>query len=108
VAAALIEAAGRAGVEARLASHAGLGLHTARLSGGDARDHAAVVRDWRRTVAGLGGTVVLRRRIDGVDGLVDPWCDPGAPPSALAVMRRVKAQLDPDRRWAPGRFVGGI
>lgn len=108
VAAALVEVAARAGVEARLASHAGLGLHTARLSGGDARAHAAVVRDWRRTVAGLGGTVVLRRRIDGVDGLVDPWCDPGAPPSALAVMRRVKAQLDPDRRWAPGRFVGGI
>jgi glycolate oxidase FAD binding subunit len=106
---ALRRAAAVAGVEAELSSHAGWGLHTARLRGGGAGAHAEVVRAWRRAVAAQGGTVVLRRRLDGVDALVDPWYDePAQAPSALAVMRRVKAQLDPGGRCAPGRFVGGI
>lgn len=104
---ALRRAAGGAGVEAELSSHAGLGLHTARLRGGDAAAHAAVVRSWRRSLTADGGSVVLRRRLDGVDDLVDPWFDEQAP-SALGVMRQVKARLDPDNRCAPGRFVGGI
>ncbi len=106
---ALERAADEVGVEAELSSHAGLGLHTARLRGGDAAAHARAVKAWRRDVTAAGGSVVLRRRVDGVDGLVDTWFDdPGQAPSALAVMRRVKAQLDPDDRCAPGRFVGGI
>lgn len=108
-AAALALAAGEAGIDATLASHAGVGLHTARLRGGDAAAHAAVVRGWRAAITARGGTVVVRRRIPGVDGLVDPWFDdPAAAPSALGVMRRVKAQLDPGNRCAPGSFVGGI
>jgi glycolate oxidase FAD binding subunit len=34
----------------------------------------------------------------------DVW----GPVSALDLMRRVKEQFDPERRLAPGRFVGGI
>jgi glycolate oxidase FAD binding subunit len=108
-AAALSRAAAQAGVEAELASSVGLGVHTARLRGGDAAAHAAVVRAWRRDLVALGGSCVLHRRAEGVDGLVDPWYDePSQAPSALAVMRRVKEQLDPDGRLAPGRFVGGM
>lgn len=103
-AAALAEAAAQAEAEARLASHAALGLHTARLSG-DPAAQAAAVRDWRGRITALGGTVTLRRRAPGLESPADVF---GPPPSAIGVMRRVKAQLDPDRRCAPGRFVGGI
>lgn len=109
VADALARAAAAEQVEAVLASHAGVGLHTARLRGGDAAAHAAVVRGWRAAVVARGGSVVLRRRMPGVDGLVDAWFDdPAYAPGALALMRRVKAQLDPGGRCAPGVFVGGI
>lgn len=101
----LDQAAGRAGVEAELASHVGLGLHTARLRGGDARAHAAAVEAWRHRVGELGGHVVVRRHLPGVEDHADVW---GPPPAGLALMRRVKEQLDPGGRCAPGRFVGGL
>lgn len=36
---------------------------------------------------------------------IDVW---GAPPSTLALMRKIKAQFDPDGLLNPGRYVGGI
>jgi glycolate oxidase FAD binding subunit len=99
---ALDRAARAAGVGATLISSTALGLHTARLSGGDPAGHAEVVRAWRREVEALGGTVRLRRRAAGVDGLVDAW---GRAPSAAALMRQVKRRLDPDDRCGPGRFA---
>ncbi|MBW3603124.1 MAG: FAD-binding oxidoreductase, partial [Actinobacteria bacterium] len=83
----------------------GLGLHTARLSGGDAAAHAAAVRGWRGAVTALGGAAVVRRRVPGLDGPDDIW---GPPPSSVGIMRSVKEALDPQRRLAPGRFVGGL
>jgi glycolate oxidase FAD binding subunit len=103
--AALRAAAGEAGVTASMHSHAGIGLHTARLSGGDAAAHAAVIGGWRRTLVELGGHAVVRRRVEGVEGLVSIF---GADPSALGVMGRLKRALDPENRCAPGRFVGGL
>jgi len=35
---------------------------------------------------------------------LDMW----GPVQGLALMRRVKEQFDPEGRFAPGRFVGGI
>jgi glycolate oxidase FAD binding subunit len=35
---------------------------------------------------------------------LDVW----GPVSGVDLMRRLKDQLDPDHRLAPGRFVGGI
>jgi glycolate oxidase FAD binding subunit len=35
---------------------------------------------------------------------LDVW----GPVPGLDLMRRVKGEFDPDRRLAPGRFVGGI
>jgi glycolate dehydrogenase FAD-binding subunit len=102
VADALDRASQAAGVAASLVSSSALGLHTCRVRGGDPAGHAELVRSWRRSVEALGGTVRLRRRAAGVDGLVDAW---GAPPSAVALMRRVKRALDPGGRCGPGRFA---
>ncbi|QYN37359.1 FAD-binding protein [Pseudonocardia sp. DSM 110487] len=50
-------------------------------------------------VHAAGGTSVLRSRPPQVD--VPAW---GPPPSAIAVLRAVKAELDPQGRFGPGRF----
>lgn len=99
------EAAGEAGVDVALQAHVLLGVITARVSGGDAAAHAAFVHRWRDRLTALGGHAVVRRTADGVADGVDVW---GPPPSAIDLMRRVKQQLDPDGRCAPGCFVGGI
>jgi glycolate oxidase FAD binding subunit len=73
---------------------AGLGTGVATVSlppeavaAGHARVHAA------------GGTSVLRSRPADAD--LPAW---GPPPSAIAVLRAVKAELDPQGRFGPGRF----
>ena len=73
---------------------------------------------WKDTEA--GGTIVatLRELAESVDGYavvercpssakthLDVWGDPG---QGLALMRRLKEQMDPGRVLNPGRFVGGI
>jgi len=94
-----------AGPAAPVTAATGLGLVRLRLAG-DAEHVAAVVRAWR---ARTRGTLVLHRRPDGVAALADPWFDtPDQAPPALALMRRVKDQLDPGRRLAPGLFAEGL
>jgi glycolate oxidase FAD binding subunit len=85
-----------------LVSHAVLGVHTARLRGGRPGDAIAVVR---AQMALLGGYVTTRRRGPDLGPEVPRW---GEPPPGFAIMRRVKHELDPRGRCAPGTFVGGI
>ena len=61
----------------------------------------------RQARGALGGSVVISAAPEAVRAALDPW---GAPPAApvLALMRRLKAQLDPEGRLAPGRMVGGL
>lgn len=101
----LVRAADLAGIDVDVGAHALLGIMTARLSGGDPDGHAACVAGWRDALRPLGGHAVVRRRSPEVERIIDVW---GPPPSAIELMRQVKAQLDPDNRCAPGRFVGGI
>jgi glycolate oxidase FAD binding subunit len=54
---------------------------------------------------GLRATLVVAAAPPALRALVDVW---GAPPAALEVMRRLKRELDPDGRLAPGRLPGGI
>jgi len=51
-----------------------------------------------------GGHAVVLTAPAGVRQSLDMW----GPVPALELMRRVKDQFDPGRRFAPGRFVGGI
>ncbi len=51
-----------------------------------------------------GGSTVLLQAPTPVRQLVDSW----GPVPALDLMRRLKHEFDPDHRFAPGRFVGGI
>ena len=63
-----------------------------------------VVEELRFTAAEYGGSVVVLTAPPPVREALDVW----GPVAGLDLMRRLKAQLDPDRRLAPGRFVGGI
>ncbi|HET9037883.1 MAG TPA: FAD-binding oxidoreductase, partial [Myxococcaceae bacterium] len=51
------------------------------------------------------GSVVLQAASPEVRAAVDVW---GPPPGALPLMQAIKERLDPNRRLAPGRFVGGL
>ena len=52
-----------------------------------------------------GGSVVLHAAPPELRSTSGIW---GAPPAGLPLMGSMKQRLDPDRRLAPGRFVGGI
>ncbi|HZJ55743.1 MAG TPA: FAD-binding oxidoreductase [Myxococcaceae bacterium] len=51
------------------------------------------------------GSVIVHAAPPEVRAAVDVW---GPPPAALPLMKAVKQRLDPKRRLAPGRFVGGL
>jgi glycolate oxidase FAD binding subunit len=59
----------------------------------------------REALARAEGALAVVRCPDALRPGIDPW---GPPPSAIALMRRLKERLDPEARLAPGRFVGGI
>ena len=83
----------------------GLGFVAGDLRDGRAGAAAAAVGAARAALAPLGGTLVVTAAPASLRAALDVW---GPPPSSLALMRRVKDELDPDHRLAPGRFVGGI
>lgn len=73
---------------------------------GDVRTAAPVIAAVNAAREALAeGSVVLHAAPPEVRAGVDVW---GPPPAALGVMRAVKERLDPGRRLAPGRFVGGL
>ena len=68
----------------------------AAVAGALERLRAAAIR--------AGGHAVVLTAPPAVRDIVDMW----GPVDGLALMRRVKDQFDPEHRFAPGRFVGGI
>ncbi len=84
-----------------LRGSAGAGVLTAGLN--DDR-LAAELAQLRATAARHGGSVVLRCAAPDRKAALDVW----GPVPALALMRRLKDQFDPEHRLSPGRFVGGI
>jgi glycolate oxidase FAD binding subunit len=88
-----------------LRGSAGTGVAYGALPAGTPVDTVADgVRRLRETCLRAGGSLVVVDAPAAVKAAVDVW----GPVAALDLMRRVKDQFDPDRRLAPGRFVGGI
>jgi glycolate oxidase FAD binding subunit len=103
-------AAGRAarerhGVALALRGSAGTGVLYAGLPGTTDPDTVArIVGDLRAAATRAGGHAVVLTAPAPALSRVDMW----GPVEGLHLMRRVKDQFDPDARFAPGRFVGGI
>jgi glycolate oxidase FAD binding subunit len=98
-------AADAAGVRLDLRGSGGAGvLYGALPADADAASVGAVVDRLRTECTGLGGALVVLDGPPEVKAAVDTW----GPVPALDLMQRVKEQFDPERRLAPGRFVGGI
>jgi glycolate oxidase FAD binding subunit len=105
VLAAARSAAEEAGVGLHLRGSGGAGvLYGAVPSGAEPAAVRLLVERLRVACAALGGALVVLDAPPAVKAAVDTW----GPVPALDLMERVKGQFDPERRLAPGRFVGGI
>ncbi|GII25379.1 FAD-binding oxidoreductase [Planosporangium mesophilum] len=106
----LLLAAGQAarerhGVPLALRGSAGTGVLYASLPGTtEPATVAAVLDDLRAAATNASGHAVVVTAPSPVRDRLDLW----GPVAGLDLMRRVKQQFDPDARFAPGRFVGGI
>jgi glycolate oxidase FAD binding subunit len=87
----------------RFGAHAANGV--VRVAIRDEAVAPALVRTLRPAVAARGGSLVVERALPSVKQAVDVWGDVGP---SIALMRGVKAALDPAGIFAIGRFVGGI
>ncbi|HSQ00396.1 MAG TPA: FAD-binding oxidoreductase [Candidatus Dormibacteraeota bacterium] len=99
-------AAATARVVAEIAAHAGNGVAWCQLLG--APDEAALIgvaEAARAAARRQGGWAVFESMPAELRGRLDPW---GFDAPALAIMRRVKAALDPSGLFSPGRFVGAL
>ena len=65
---------------------------------------AQSIDELRAATREAGGHTVVLTAPAAVRERVDLW----GPVDGLDLMRRIKQQFDPDSRFAPGRFVGGI
>jgi glycolate oxidase FAD binding subunit len=98
-------AADAAGVRLDLRGSGGAGvLYGALAADADVAAVGAVVDRLRAVCTELGGALVVLDGPAEVKAAVDTW----GPVPAIDLMQRVKERFDPERRLAPGRFVGGI
>jgi glycolate oxidase FAD binding subunit len=83
-----------------------LGLVRVAVGAADVGASVAGVDRLRAFVAADGGSLVVERGSTALRTRVDPWGP--VPPPALALMRGLKQEFDPDRTLNPGRFVAGL
>ena len=84
------------------------GVLRCQVSGLDQGDDiviSSVADGFRGVVESVGGYAVVERCPTQAKKRLDVWGDAGP---GLAVMHRLKEQMDPNRLFNPGRFVGGI
>jgi glycolate oxidase FAD binding subunit len=98
-----------AGFEATAVAHAGHGIVTLLLAPGSTPQPAAVtagvLAEWRAAARAHDGHLVVEWAPLGVREACPVWDPPGP---SLALMKGLKASLDPRGVLNPGRFVGGI
>ncbi len=105
------EVAAKQGLRLGVVSEAGSGIIRYHLAGETASDErfrqavAEAVNRLRVFAQEAEGNVVVLKAPPEVKSRVDVW---GLAEKALALMRRPKAEFDPQRILNPGRFVGGI
>jgi len=103
--AAALAARDRHGVPIGVRGSVGTGVLYAGMPGAaEPAAVAAVVADLRLVAREAGGHAVVLTAPAAVRDGLDLW----GPVPGLALMRSVKSQFDPGRRFAPGRFVGGL
>jgi glycolate oxidase FAD binding subunit len=104
--AAIEAAAAQAGAVCEIAAHAGNGVAWCQLLGAaEAAALVGVAEAARAAARRAGGWAVFEAVPAELADRLDPW---GFEAPALALMRRVKAALDPEQLFSPGRFVGGL
>jgi glycolate oxidase FAD binding subunit len=90
-------------------AHTGSGVIRAAYALGSGAPRPEVVRDGldtlRRDAEAAEGSLVVEAAPLAIKRHLDAWGKPG---EAYAVMRRLKAQFDPQGLMNPGRFLGGI
>jgi glycolate oxidase FAD binding subunit len=102
---AALAARDRRGVPVAVRGSVGTGvLYAGMPSATDPAAVAAVVADLRLATREAAGHAVVLTAPAAVRNGLDLW----GPVPGLALMRSVKSQFDPGRRFAPGRFVGGL
>jgi glycolate oxidase FAD binding subunit len=101
--AALDEAGSATGLQVAVRGSAGVGTLLAGVRG-EPDPVARLVAAVRNRATSYGGSVVVLDAPPAVKASLDVW----GPVGAIELMRAVKNRFDPERRLAPGRFVGGI
>jgi len=98
----------RHGLTVSLVGEAGNGILRAAVEGSALPDTWAgeIVAPLREALAAEGGSLVVERAPLYLKSAADVWGP--LPETALAVMRRLKAEFDPRGVLNPGRFVGGL
>jgi len=102
--------AGEHGLAAAVTAHAASGVVRTVLQARSGQAEpvaalAAATEALREEATAAGGSLVVLQAPLAFKGLVDAWGKPG---SSFTLMRRIKAEFDPQDLCCPGRFLGGI
>ncbi len=106
----LIEGLRSSDLETAITSQPGFGTVEANWFGDESASDlhgalAEIIRNAREECRDLSATLVVQRCPIELKDLVDVW---GGEPSGIGVMRRLKAEYDPNNTMNPGRFVGRL
>jgi glycolate dehydrogenase FAD-binding subunit len=99
------QTAGEAGTQISVRAHMGHGHALLRRHEPSPGEAVRLLRDLRRQAEACGSNLVIWRAPAEVRSQVDAWGDAG---EGVGLMRRIKAQFDPQGTLNPGRFAGGI